>query len=264
MRTLEPQDAPTAYEVLAPAYELLSHASAYERWLSSLLGATAEHGFGRGRVLDVACGTGRSFAPLLRRGFDVVACDVSPAMVELARAAYGDAAAIHIADMRSLPSFGQFALVTCLNDAINHLTHRSEVASAFEGMRRNLTSGGLLAFDVNTLAGYAARADAIVEDGERLLAWRASRAAETKPGGTAAVLVDVFTRRADGAWDRMTSYQLHRHYALDDIERLLAAAGMDVVAVHGQRRGGQLDPSIDEERHPKALFLASPRTNHPR
>ena len=33
------------------------------------------------RLLDLACGTGKSFEPFVRRGFEVTGCDASPRML---------------------------------------------------------------------------------------------------------------------------------------------------------------------------------------
>jgi ubiquinone/menaquinone biosynthesis C-methylase UbiE len=37
------------------------------------------------RLLDVACGTGKSFIPMLEKVWEVTACDISPKMVAIAR-----------------------------------------------------------------------------------------------------------------------------------------------------------------------------------
>ena len=74
-----------AYEALAPFYDEFTAGYDYDRWLDGLEALALEHGL-RGRsLLDVACGTGKSFMPMLARGYEVTACDLSPAMVELAR-----------------------------------------------------------------------------------------------------------------------------------------------------------------------------------
>jgi SAM-dependent methyltransferase len=71
-------------------------------------------------VLDVACGTGKSFRPLLRRGYEVTGCDISPPMLEQAPAGAPGVRLVP-ADMRALPDLGAFDLVTCLDDALNYL-----------------------------------------------------------------------------------------------------------------------------------------------
>ena len=82
--TLE-SDATRAYAVLAPVYDLLTAEYAYGPWLGAIERVAREHGLRGHRLLDVGCGTGKSFMPLLERGFDVTACDISPEMVELAQ-----------------------------------------------------------------------------------------------------------------------------------------------------------------------------------
>ena len=195
--TLE-SDATRAYAVLAPAYDLLTAEYAYGPWLSAIERVAREHGLRGHRLLDVGCGTGKSFLPLLERGFDVTACDISPEMVELAQRKAGARADVHVADMRRLPVFGEFDLITCIDDAINHLLGPDEVADALAGMYENLAPGGLLVFDVNTLAAYRQVPDVVVEDDDLLLRWRGGLAELADPGGEAEVVIDVFAHEGDG------------------------------------------------------------------
>ena len=57
-----------------------------------------------GRVLDLACGSGRLLAQLVDAGLEVAGVDVAPAMLERARRRLGDRAAqveLVLGDMRS-------------------------------------------------------------------------------------------------------------------------------------------------------------------
>jgi SAM-dependent methyltransferase len=162
-----------AYEDLAPAYDLLTADYPHDRWLEALLSLARSHGLRGREVLDVACGTGKSFLPLLARGFDVVGCDISPAMLARA-AAKAPAARLVQADMRSLGALGEFDLVTCLDDALNYLLGPGDLAAAFAGIRRNLRPRGIAIWDVNTLALYrsAFASDRTTDRDGVFLAWR--------------------------------------------------------------------------------------------
>ena len=252
--TLE-SDATRAYAVLAPVYDLLTAEYAYGPWLGAIERVAREHGLRGHRLLDVGCGTGKSFMPLLERGFDVTACDISPEMVELAQQKSGDRADVYVADMRRLPVFGEFDLITCIDDAINHLLDPGEVYEAFASMRENLAPGGLLIFDVNTLAAYRQVPDVVVEDDDVLLRWRGGLAELDHPGGEAEVVIDVFTNEGDGLWSRSLSRQRHRHHPIDELRALAEEAGLEVATVLGQRPGAVLDAELDEELHGKAVFV---------
>src|SRR3954453_4305859 len=157
-------DAARAYAELAPAYDLLTADYAYGPWLAAIERLARRHGLAGRRLLDVACGTGKSFLPMLERGFEVTACDISPEMVAEARRKAGNRAELHLADMRRLPVLGEFDLITCLDDAMNHLMGPDEVAQAFDGFAANLAPGGLLVFDVNTLVAYRSVPDVVYAD----------------------------------------------------------------------------------------------------
>lgn len=103
-----------AYEILAEAYASLidtkPHNAYYERPATlSLLPEV--HGL---RVLDAGCGPGVYSEWLADRGADVVALDVSPEMVRLAKQRVGPRADIRVADLGAPLSFlesGSFDVV---------------------------------------------------------------------------------------------------------------------------------------------------------
>ena len=241
------------YDAVASAYDLLTAGYDYDRWMGALLDWAREHGLDGRRALDVACGTGKSFVPLLNAGFDVVACDESAGMLAVAATKVPDPRAVLRLDMRSLPVLGSFDLVTCIDDALNHLLNPTDVSAALASMARNFAPGGLLVFDVNTLAAYRTQfaRRQVLDAGDHSFVWRGMTRHNLAPGGLARLEIDV---RAPG--HRATSVHHERHYPVAAIESLAAAAGLDIVDRRGQSPGVVLHPEIDERLHTKALFLA--------
>ena len=83
--------AEVAYEAIAPVYDDFTAHHNYRLWVATLLELGAKHGLRGDTVLDVACGTGKSFLPMIEHGWKVTACDLSPSMAELAQAKAGPA-----------------------------------------------------------------------------------------------------------------------------------------------------------------------------
>jgi SAM-dependent methyltransferase len=245
-----------AYNVLAPAYDLLTAGYAYGPWLAAIDRFAREHGLRGSRALDVACGTGKSLEALLDLGYDATGCDGSAGMAKVALRKLEGRAEVFVADMCSLGVVGEFDLVTCLDDALNHLPSAAEVVSALRAMGANLARGGLLAFDVNTLGAYHDVGDRIVEDGDQIVLWHGGPAQLDEPGGRAEVAMDVMHACGDGLWRRESASWGHWHYPLASIPGLVREAGLELVAVRGQLTGGRLEPDADEDHHRKAVFLA--------
>src|ERR1044072_6017257 len=194
MTTMTATPALLAYERLAPIYDDFTDGYDHDGWVGRLERIAPNRGaFGR-RVLDVGCGTGKSFAPLLKRGYEVWACDISPAMVARARRCGDvDPDRVLVADMRALPELGAFALVTCLDDAINYLLTVEDLEAAFASVARVLAPDGVYLFDTNTLAtnraGFAA--DATFERPLAAAVWRGETAEPIEAGSLCCASIEA-------------------------------------------------------------------------
>lgn len=259
MTMLAPASAAEAYDVLAPAYDALTAGYCHDLWLARIEELALAHGLSGRRVLDVACGTGKSFLPLLDRGYAVEGCDVSAAMVEIARDKAGPRARVLCEDMRKLTCHGAFDLVLCLDDAVNHLLEEDELAATFAGVGANLADDGLFVFDTNTLQTYrtAFATDWVHDAGDRLIAWRGHAAATEDDGCRCAATVDVFSDdAATGVWQRRSSTHWQRHWRTGEIDAALAASGLELVARKGQRRGADIHDDAGAPDNHKLLHLA--------
>lgn len=254
MTTMTVTPALLAYERLAPVYDDFTDGYGHETWVGQLVQIARKHGAIGPRVLDVACGTGKSFAPLLERGYDVWACDISPAMVERARRCPGvDPDRVLVADMRALPEVGTFELVTCLDDAVNYLLSLEDLVAAFASVARQLAPDGVYLFDANTLATYRA-AFALDTLFERPLAgatWRGETSAPIDAGALCMASIELA-----GVNGVALSRHVQRHHSQLTIRHALASAGLACRAVLGQSTGGFLHEDADEEAHTKLVYVA--------
>jgi SAM-dependent methyltransferase len=256
--TRERRDAELAYQAIAPVYDEFTAHHDYELWLGNLLPKAVARGLTGRRLLDVGCGTGKSFIPLLERGWEVTACDISASMVELARAKVGERAALSVADMRELPVYGEFDLVICLDDAVNYLLDGDELERALTGMRRNLAPTGLLMFDVNTLQTYRTfftEEMAVERSGMRLL-WHGRSSADAEPGSINEASFEV--EPLDGCADPAIEPHVHRqrHFPQDEVLAALGRAGLECLDVFGHDHTAVPEQPLDERRHTKAVYIA--------
>jgi len=244
-----------AYEAFAPIYNEFNHLNDYEMWLGQvLLPELEKHGLNHGRVLDVACGTGRAFAPLLRRGWQITGCDLSPAMLERAEAESDDQVELTPADMRELPVFGEFELIISLNDPINYLFGDEDLERALAGMRANLADNGLLLFDSNAISTFKSVYSTEVREvefGGRRWTWRAVGEVGESPV--------TFENVIEGD-DVEPIRHRERFWAEPEVREAMKSAGLDCLAALGMwEKDGQvlLSDSPDESRHYKIIYIGA-------
>lgn len=241
--------AQIAYDAFAPIYDDFNAQNDYESWFGALLPRLEREGLRTGKLLDVACGTGRAFAPMLRRGWEITACDISPAMIAKAKEKHaGEAITYDVADMTRLPVYGEFQLVWALNDPVNYLVGDGDLQSALEAMGANLAAEGLLVFDCNTLMLFRASFEpetGLVRDPR----WRWEGRGET--GG-------VYEADVSGEGVAPHTHK-ERHYTVPEVQRTMLNAGLEPVAALGQREtegGVRLADAWDEGRDHKIIHVA--------
>lgn len=241
--------AQRTYEAMAPVYDTFTGHYESEEWIADLVKVLESFGLTGRRLLDVGCGTGTSFLPMLARGWEVAGCDISPAMLERAREKAGDAPHLVVADMLDLPEFGEFDLVWSLDDAINYLLSPGELERALTGMRANLAPTGLLLFDVNELQAYRTffAETAVVEREGRRLTWRGSARPDVPPGSICESELEI----APG--EVLTHRQ--RHFPEAEVQAALAGAGLECLAVYGHGLDGIPTQPL-APTHTKAIYIA--------
>jgi SAM-dependent methyltransferase len=241
-----------AYEAFAAVYNDFNHPNDYEMWLGrTLLPVLRKHGLREGgSALDVGCGTGRAFQPLLQRGWRVQGCDLSPAMLEGAAQAGGDSVALRVADMRELPHMGNFDLVLSLNDSVNYLLGDEDLVLALAGMKANLAADGLLLFDVNSRSTYEHGYTEVREVEHEGSRWVWTGRGEVAPS--------VF--EAEIAGDRIEPIEhLERFRPESEVLEAMRTAGLQPLATFGMSEadGKVVLATPDEQRDYKLIFIGA-------
>jgi SAM-dependent methyltransferase len=244
---------------MAPVYDDFTAHHDYEGWLADLLEVLEQHGLRGQRLLDVGCGTGKSFMPMLPRGWEVTGCDISAAMLDLARKKAGEAVRLEVADMLELPRFGEFDLVWALDDAINYLLSPEELECALAGMRANLAPTGLLLFDANALLAYRtffAETEVVERNGRRLI-WKGLAPPDVAPGSICESRMEVMPDDADTSpAEAPTLTHRQRHFPEIDVLTAFERAGLECLNVYGDGVDDELHQPLDEAVHMKALYIA--------
>lgn len=112
-------------------------------WLENPKGTT---------MLDVACGTGSSSVPYVRRGLVVSGADISADMLEVARSKLPEVT-FYQQGFLELQLDKRFELITCVFDSLNNLLSLTDLELALQKIRAHLTPNGIFVFDCNTPLG---------------------------------------------------------------------------------------------------------------
>lgn len=251
--------AEIAYDSFAPVYDDFTAHHDYELWFRNLLPKLEAHGLRRGSVLDIACGTGKSFMPLLEGGWEVTGCDISPRMVAVARAKLGDRARLSVADMRELPRLGEFDLVICPGDAMNYLLGEEELEAALRGVRANLKPDGLFLFDVDTINAYRTffAEETVVERNGMRLIWRGLADPRMAPGSLAEASFEV-EPLDEGAPRIEPELHRQRHFPEAVVLAALERSGLECLDVWGHHYDAVPHQPPNELADIKAVYISRP------
>lgn len=247
--------AAAAYDAFAPFYDILTEQQDYDWWWSVLLPLAEAAGLSGNRVLDVACGTGKSLGPLITRGWAAVGVDASEGMLAEARRKLGPEVRLIEHDMRDLPALGEFDLVCALNDAVNYVLDERQLVETIAGFRRNLAPGGVVVFDANTLGTFRGYGALVHQEPGRVLVVEGHSGDDFQHGALMRSDFVVLEQRDGFSWHCHRSPHFQRHHPDAEIRRALRAAGLELAGVYGQDFR-VLSDTVDELRDEKAVYVA--------
>lgn len=141
-----------SYEVLAQYYDELMKEVPYDEWLRVFSETFTDKNIKS--ILDIGAGTGKITIPLLKKGFDVTAVDLSEDMLTVLHEKLEEnqvQAQLICQDMTELDLQVEYDCILSFCDSINYLTTKEDVLKAFESFYRHLKPGGYLLFDSHTI-----------------------------------------------------------------------------------------------------------------
>ena len=227
----------SAYEALAFSYDSLTQDIPYEEMLAYMEALLRRHKIRPQSVLDLACGTGSMSVLLARRGYQVLAADMSEDMLAMAweKAAELDEPPFFICQrMENLRLPYQVDWVACCLDSINYVTEPELCREAIRRVYNCLAPGGVFIFDINSaekLKGLDGQVF-LDENEETYCVWRAEF---DQKENICYYGMDIFQKESRELWSR--SFEEHREYAysVEELTAFLQDAGFSEVEVYGDR-----------------------------
>ena len=198
-------------------------------------------------VLDLACGTGTMTWLLTGRGYELIGVDGSEEMLAAAMSKGGTVQGVPPIflhqSMPQLDLYGTVDAAICCLDSLNYLTDPADVRRTFRRLHLFVAPGGVLVFDVNTVAKLAALDGQVFldETEDTYCVWRAEY-----HKGLCTYYMDLFRRRGDRAWDRREELHRERAYTVEELTAWLTEAGFGDIRVYGDAK--LRHPREDEQR----------------
>ena len=227
----------SSYDALAASYDGLMADGVYRRRADYLEKLFQKSRIPVHTVLDLACGTGTMTWLLTRRGYEVIGVDGSEDMLAAAMGKGGPAGGVPPVflhqSMPRLDLYGTVDAAVCCLDSLNYLTDPKDVQRTFQRLHLFVAPGGMLVFDVNTVAKLAALDGQVFldENEDTYCVWRTEY-----HRGLCTYYMDLFRRRGDGAWRRSAELHRQRAYTVEQLTAWLRESGFTDIRAYGDMR----------------------------
>lgn len=244
-----------AYTGFAEVYDKFMDNIPYEEWTEYLAGLLAEYGVEQGLVAELGCGTGTVTELLAARGYDMIGIDNSEEMLAIAREKQMERMAEEwsddweeqeeteeetgtnqilylLQDMREFELYGTVDAVVSICDSMNYILEPEDLRQVFTLVNNYLEAGGLFIFDLNTVYKYRTllAQNTIAEKREECsFIWDNDYDEESRINEYDLTL---FIQEEDDLFRRFDEVHHQRAYELEEIQALLAEAGMEFVTAY--------------------------------
>lgn len=259
------------YSEFAEVYDELMDNTPYEKWADSLVKLIEKYGISRpvrnadgtdcgypgeglseeqkildsekNLVVDLGCGTGTLTELLYQRGFDMVGVDNASAMLNIAmakRERTGSEILYLLQDMRELELYSTVGTVVSVCDSVNYILDEEDLTEVFRLINNYLYPGGIFIFDFNTVYKYReVIGDATIAEnrGDCSFIWENYY---DEDSALNEYDITVFVQEDGELFRRFTETHVQRGYTVEQMERFLKNAGLQVLDMLDSDTGGQV------------------------
>lgn len=228
----------SAYEALAFSYDSLTLDIPYEQMLSYMEALLQRHGKSPETVLDLACGTGSMSVLMAKKGYRVLAADLSEDMLAMAWEKAADMEENRpffiCQPMQELQLPYEVDWIACCLDSLNYVTQPDHCREALRRCYEALAPGGVLIFDINSEEKLKSLDGQVFldENEDTYCVWRAEFDREEN---ICYYGMDIFQQVEDGLWERSFEEHMEYAYSVEQLMRFLRQAGFEGIEVYGDR-----------------------------
>ncbi len=213
---------------------------------------------GNSSLLDLCCGAGQMSLHFLDQGYRVTGVDLSPGMLEHARAN----CALHIiagqarflqGDAANFTLETPVSLTVSTFDALNHLPDLAALRSCFASVERAVLPGGMFIFDLNTRLGLNRWASLNLEENADMTLITSGLVEQS--AGKAWTRICGYIRADDGRYDRFEETVYNTAFDLSEVASLLQQTGWQ--RWHFARLSDLSAALDDPEQEARVFIIAS-------
>ena len=218
------------YTSLAAYYDRLTQDVPYEGFARRIGALLQKSSIPVHLLLELGCGTGTLSHLLSQQGYEMICCDNSPEMLDVARKRCQDLAVPPVficQDMANLDLYGTVQAAVCCLDSVNYLTGLRELKRAFYWIGLFMEAGGLFIFDVKTpqLFQQMAGTVSVYEEEDLYGVWQYGYDPKSHIGQHQ---VDLFCLQPDHTYQRQSEWHWQRAYTAEQLTQALEQAGFRV------------------------------------
>jgi len=206
------------YDLLATFYDSFIDEVVYQEYLDLVNKYSA-----LGSMLDIGCGTGKLSIEFAKRGYDVVATDLSEEMLNIVdyRAKEEDVVIeVAIYDLLDPIEF-QFDVVIASMDVINHLSDLEDVEFGFTNIYNSINDNGIFIFDVLSVEFIDAFDGYIEDDEDYNFHW------ESHKGDQEHSIIHTITLNSDDNNEEVKIYE--QTHDTEEYEKIIKKIGFKIL-----------------------------------